>query len=356
MTTTRRFAPFARLAGAAACLLTLAAAAPAPKPFVPVLRQDFPDPFVLEHDGRYFAYATNSFRGRENLQMAVSDDLATWRPVSDPARPAQRHDAMPVLGAWAQRGHTWAPEVLKANGRFILYYTARHKATDQQCVGTAIASKPIGPFVDDGKRPLVCQHDLGGTIDASPFRDGDGSLYLYYKNDGNHPSANKPSQLWGQRLSPDGLRVIGNPVPLLRNDRPWEGRVVEAPTMARHSDGYTMLFSANDYGWQDHQRLSLYAMGYARCQGPLGPCTDAPENPILYSYRDRIAGCLSGPGHQTLLEASGRAFLVFHAWSSTAGCRPANKGRYMYIAPLRWKGGKPLIAPSLRLGGTPKSD
>ncbi len=76
----------------------------------------------------------------------------------------------------------------------------------------------------------------------------------------------------------------------------------------------------------------------------------------MHGYRDRAAGCLGGPGHQTLLEASGRAFLVFYAWSSTVGCRPANKGRYMYIAPLVWKDGKPLIAPRLRLGGTPKSD
>ena len=42
--------------------------------------------------------------------------------------------------------------------------------------------------------------DQGGTIDANPFRDTDGKLYLYYKSDGN--AVGKTSFIWGQRLSP----------------------------------------------------------------------------------------------------------------------------------------------------------
>ena len=51
---------------------------------------------------------------------------------------------------------------------------------------------------------------LGGTIDANSFRDSDGKLYLYYKNDGNR--VGKVSQIWGQRLSDDGLKVVGTAV------------------------------------------------------------------------------------------------------------------------------------------------
>ena len=40
----------------------------------------------------------------------------------------------------------------------------------------------------------------GGTIDPSAFRDADGALYLYYKNDGNNPAVLKPSQLFVQTL------------------------------------------------------------------------------------------------------------------------------------------------------------
>lgn len=80
----------------------------------------------------------------------------------------------------------------------------------------------------------------------------------------------------------------------------------------------------------------------------MGPCVDAPANPILYSYKDRTAGCLSGPGHQALFEAGGRPFIVFHAHATNSACRNAGKGRYMYIAPLLWEKGEPRIGVSLR--------
>ena len=66
----------------------------------------------------------------------------------------------------------------------------------------AVAANPKGPFVDSRTEPLVCQTDQGGTIDASPFRDADGKLYLYYKSDGN--AVGKRTIIWGQRLSDDG--------------------------------------------------------------------------------------------------------------------------------------------------------
>ena len=335
----------------ASALLFLCVSAPAAAedpPFVPVFEEDFPDPFVLEHEGRYFAYATNPAKARQNVQMATSPDMARWEHVRDPKDGKTLHDALPTLPAWAKKGRTWAPEVLKTQGGYILYFTARHDKTEQQCVGAATSASPLGPFVSTSAEPLICQHSLGGTIDASPFRDSDGQLYLYFKNDGNHPSARKPTEIFGQRLAPDGLSVVGEPVSLLKNDKEWEGHVVEAPTMVRTTAGYRMLFSANDFGWPDDLRLSPYAIGYALCSGPLGPCADAPENPILYSYSDKKLGCLSGPGHQTIFQAGGRTYVVFHAWRATSGCRRNDWERWMYVAPLSWRDGKPIIAPSVR--------
>ena len=329
------------LVAAASLALQGAAAQPA---FVPVYRQDFPDPAIVEHKGEFIAYATNS--GGINVPMIASRDLVSWAPVTDPARPGKRRDAMPVLASWVEKGRTWAPEVIEIGGRWVLYYTARDRKKRQQCVGVATAADPRGPFRDERSEPLVCQYEIGGTIDAHPFRDADGQLILYYKNDGN--SLGKPTDIWAQRLSVDGTALVGEPVALLRNDKKWEAHVIESPTMVRTPAGYTMLFSAHYFGWDKDQRLSQYAMGYATCRAAMGPCTDAPENPILYSYNDRKAGCLSGPGHQTVFQARGRNFIAFHAWAATSGCRKLDDARYMYIAPLGWEGGKPVIAPSLR--------
>ena len=328
----------------AALLTTASVAAPAdPPPFVPVLTADFPDAFILRKGTEFFAYATNATAFRANVQMARSTNLADWTLDRDGDK---LHDAMPVLPPWARPGFTWAPEVIRTATGYVLHFTAKDRRSGRQCLGAAFSTDPRGPFTSAATEPLVCQTELGGTIDSSPFRDTDGKMYLYYKADAN--AVGKPTELFVQPLSADGLSVSGAAVPLVRNDVSWEAHVIEAPTMVRHGAGYFLFYSANHYGWETHQDLSPYAMGYARCTGPTGPCTDAPENPILYSYRNRSAGCLSGPGHQSVFDVGPRQFISFHAWAATPGCRKLDDKRYLYVAPLLWDGDKPKVGVSMR--------
>lgn len=344
-------------AAAIVCLgaVPTTAANKAPDPFVPVLRENFPDAFILRHENRFYAYATNADRDRANVQMATSTDLVNWTLLRDARDPRKLHDAMPTLPPWAKRGFTWAPEVLRVSDRFVVYFTARERRSDLQCVGAAVAASPRGPFVSAATEPLVCQRDLGGTIDAHPFRDADGQQYLYYKNDGNNPKVLKTARIWAQRLSSDGLSLTGAASPLVAADKHWEWRVVEAPTMVRRAgaegaDGYTLFFSANHFGWEDDQRLSNYGIGYAKCRGPMGPCEDAPSNPLLTS-RMGAGGCISGPGHQAVFDVGDRQFIAYHAWKASAGCRKMGFERNLYVSPLRWNGDKPEVRMTLRAAG-----
>lgn len=343
--------PVSAVRAATALLLTaLAAPAALAEPsFVPVYRDNFPDPHVVPYDGQFVAYATNA---GVNMPMLTSRDLITWSRVTDPANPKKMRDGLPKLGAWAKEGFTWAPEVAQVGNRWLLYYTASSRKLNSQCVGVAVADNPLGPFVDTQPAPIVCQTDLGGTIDADLFRDADGSLYLYYKNDGNR--IRKRTMIWGQRLTPDGLKVSGAPVQLIDDLARWKDRVVESPSMIRTQNGYVMFYSAGYFGWNPENRLSPYAMGYATCAGPLGPCTDAPENPILHSFNDKDAGCISGPGHQSVFQANGKAYIAFHAWAANSSCRKQGDARELYVAPLYWRDGKPAIGVSLRPTAPPQ--
>ena len=325
--------------------LALSAAAAAEPSFVPVLKTNFPDAFVLPHGGEFLAYSTND---GANVPVAMSRNLTDWTVLTDPADPKRKYDAMPHLANWAKEGFTWAPEVLELNGKYLLYYTASARRENSQCVGVAVAADPKGPFVDSNAGPIVCQTRLGGTIDASPFKDTDGSLYLYFKNDGNRVHA--PTSLWAQRLAADGMSVLGEPQEIMRDDERWEDRVIEAPTVIRGPAGYDLFYSGGFFGWNpDEGGLSPYAMGYASCTSPLGPCKPSPHNPLLHSFNDRDAGCISGPGHQSIFSAAGHMFISFHAWAATSACRKApDDARYLYIAPLFWKDGVPTLGPSMR--------
>jgi beta-xylosidase len=278
----------------------------------PVHAADFPDPFVLRVGETYYAYGTNG-SGNE-VRTLTSPDLVHWRAG---------HDALPQVGRWAYPGKTWAPEVLaRGDGTYVLYYTANGGG---QCVGRAVAERPAGPFVDRWPEPLVCQRSEGGSIDASPFRDEDGSLYLLWKNDGN--SLGRRTYLYTQRLSPDGTELAGDAARLASNDAGWEGPVVEAPTLWREDGRYYLFYSGEAFDGE------AYAVGYATCEGPLGPCEDAAENPILKT------GCgARGPGHQALVrDEQGDTWIVYHAWDA------AFERRQVWLDRVHWEDGRPVV-------------
>src|SRR5579883_2623920 len=260
--------------------LLVAAAAPADRSLG---GRDFADPFVLRDGAVYYAFATGA-RG-ENVQAARSRDLASWSPLPD---------ALPRLPRWAARapGTTWAPSVLRRGDAYVLYYVARDTASAFQCISRALSAAPAGPYFDDSERPLVCDvggdRRLCGSIDPSPFVDDGGQPYLLWKSDENSSSCNRAPRIWSQPLSDDGLRVVGRPAALLSADRPWEGPIIEGPSMVRRHGRYLLFYSASLY------ESASYAIGYATCAGPTGPCDkQTRERPLFAS-----AGAMLGPGGQ----------------------------------------------------------
>jgi beta-xylosidase len=288
----------------------------------PVYDANFPDPFVLEADETYYAYSTND--PPTNVPTLRSDDLVDWE---------EGEDAMPKLAAWARPGKTWAPEVLRPEDEsdsYVLYYTATDADSGRQCLGRATSDAPEGPFVDRSEEPFVCQRTEGGSIDASPFRDENGELYLYWKNDGN--AVGRDSYLYAQSLSPDGSSLEGEPERLFKQGADWEGELVEAPFMWERDGRHYLFYSANAY------YDASYAVGYATCEAPLGPCEKAPENPILETSEGA-----AGPGHNSIVEDDeGDTWMAYHAWPPDA-IGSVIPGRTFWMDELLWRDGKPVV-------------
>ena len=284
----------------------------------PVLDTDFADPHVVRDGEDYYAYATGS-SGFSNIALSTSDDLVEWSAPED-ALP-ERPDWQPV-----QQGLTWAPEVVEVDGRWLMYYVARETASGLQCLALAVADDPAGPFVDESTEPFVCQRDLGGSIDAFAFEDADGARWLFWKNDGN--ARGLDTTIWVQRLTADGTGREGAPVDTgLKQTRPWQGALVEAPTVVLHEGTYVLLYSANDYGSDD------YAMGYATATAVTGPYTDRSDEPWVDSEGDA-----TGPGGQAVIEVDGELWLVYHAWQAGEEGYPQGR-RAMWLDRLTWAEG-----------------
>ena len=291
----------------------------APAATNPVWPSNFPDPQILPDGDGWVAIATNG--NGMNVQTLLSDDLATW---------TQGSDALPQVASWSTPGKVWAPEAHRFGTKWVMYYTTMAPDPAIQCVSLAVADDPRGPYRDTSSKPLVCEQDEGGSIDASPFVATDGTAYLYWKNDGN--AVGRDTWISVQRLSADGLRLEGEPRRLIRQDLPWEGQLVEAPFVWERDGVFHLFYSANDYG------SDKYAVGHATASSPTGPFTKDAD-PVLTS-----SDVAAGPGHCALLEKDGRVLMVYHAWAPDS-IGSEVPGRTMWLSEVTLDGKTVSVTP-----------
>jgi xylan 1,4-beta-xylosidase len=268
-----------------AVALAAATDAPAAAAFAnPVLPGDHPDPTVVRVGTAFYASATSA-SWAPIFPVFRSTDLVRWRQVGA---------VLPRAPKWAT-GNFWAPELVRWSGRMLLFYSAR-RGGGRPCIGVATAPRPEGPWRDRG--PVLCRP--GGTIDADPFTDADGSRWLLFKRMG-------PGQgIWAMRFSERRLRAVGHAHALIAPTEGWEGGVTEGPDLVRRSDGY-MLFYA---GGHCCRPPCTYGEGVARAPSLLGPYTKAPGNPLLAGN-----AAWKCPGHGTTIDLGAAGlFLLHHAY------------------------------------------
>jgi beta-xylosidase len=267
----------------------------------PLYGGDLPDASIVLVGSTYWAYSTGS-AGR-NLQVMNSNDPLSWR--STPT------DPLPALPMWASTGRTWAPGVLPLNGTFVMYYTVHDRSLNQQCISVATSGTPGGTFVDSSSGPLICQSDLGGSIDPNPYVDPvSGNLYLLWKSDDN--SLGRPTHIWGQQLRADGLALASGTAPslLLTESVPWQSPSAEGPTMFRSGGRYYLFYGANSYD------SASSGIGYATSSSLLG----GYKNKSLFGPWLGTRQNAQGPqGPCVFTDASGATRMAFAAWYGTVG-------------------------------------
>ena len=254
----------------------------------PVLSGDYPDPSVIRVGDEYWATATTS-EWAPLFPLLRSRDLVNWEHVGNifERRPE-----------WAV-GNFWAPELHEHKGKFYAYYVGRKRGGPLH-LAVATADKITGPWTDHG--PLIGQE--AGSIDAFPVTDLDGTRYLIWKEDGN--SRKQPTPLWIQKLSDDGLKLVGEMKELFRNDTTWENNLVEGPAVIRRGDYWYLFYAGNACCG----RACSYGVGVARARNLLGPWEKYQNNPLIVG--NDTWKC---PGHGTLVrDPSGRDWFLYHAY------------------------------------------
>ncbi len=354
-------------------LASVGVASVAPPPagaanWAPVHPGDFPDPSILQWNGVYYGFATQNFAAPSqtiNIQVSTSLNGVTWTPLNG-------EDALPTVGSWARPGETWAPSVAynPPDNDFVMYYTATEaSAPGDQCIGLATSLTPLGPYRDNRSQPVVCQDGVGwpgptvdgsygGSIDPDIFTDSSsGDSWLVWKSDGNHLNPPMSTILWSVSLTKDLMPSGDSPTQLLENDEPWQSGIVEGPDMVAtpttaNANATTLFYSGS------HEGASTYAIGWASCAGPGGPCTDQSASGPLLATSPGMSGP-GGPEVYTLPGTPGQTVMAFAAWQGSTVGYLACGFRPMYLADLNFQanGGDPptpTLSPS-NPGASPAS-
>ncbi|KAL3456717.1 glycosyl hydrolase [Aspergillus heterothallicus] len=309
-------------------LLSLLAAGFAVAEPTQALDINFPDPAVIQTDQGYYAFGTQSNGAR--VPVARSDDFTSWTLLDGT-------DALPQLPGWVNGGNpqVWAPDVIQRDdGQFVMYYSAIANDGGKHCVGAATSSSIEGPYIGTDS-PIACHNDEGGAIDASGFRDEDGTRYVVYKVDGNSLNGDgttHPTPIILQRLGSDAVTPEGDGVQILDRDDA-DGPLVEAPSLLKVGGTYYLSFSSNWYNSLN------YDVSYATASSVSGPYSkvQAPDAPLLVSGDGSNVGPLGGPGGSDFLDETKIAFHAFNDGNSI------DSGRGMWVASISVSDGKITI-------------
>lgn len=338
---------------AAASLLAGCLPASAPPLGRPALRQaatapvvwDASDPGVLVAGGRTYLFGSNN-----NVLLPVRE-LTSYRGTLDASRAAwgaAPHDALRKNPYWisADLPEIWAPSPVKIRTRFFVFFAAHRRGardrTNDQCIGRAIATTPMGPYTAEAS-PIYCglpaepgSNPWGrGALDPEVFRAPDGSLYLLVA------LSRTRDNIGVLRLTAEG-KVVGGinarPVTLASQrfawhdgveDRTLDATFLENPSMAydEATGTYVLFYSAGNW------RTSRYVTGFGRCATPTGPCTLDQRGPFLGSGSGR-----TGVGGLTVFkDAAGVLRVAYASWQAgqeAATSRDGTSSRHTTLARL----------------------
>lgn len=257
-----------------------------------LLMGNWADPSILK-DGDDYYMTHSSFEFQPGLLVWHTKDLRNWRPIA--------------RAVTDQPGSIWAPDLIKHDGKFYIYYPA----TGGNFV--IVADSPLGPWSPP--------RSLGvGSIDPGHVVGPDGRRYLYIAGGS------------AVELSPDGLQAVSKPQRVyggwpIPPDWAVECFCLESPKLTRLGEWYYLTSAQGGTAGPATSHMVVSA----RSRNPLGPWENSPFNPIIRTW-DRDERWWS-KGHGTLVEGpGGQWYCVLHGYSN--GYR--SLGRCTLIEPLEW--------------------
>lgn len=237
------------------------------------------DPFILKDDDGYYVYGTGP-KCSTGIEAYYSKDLFNWEYCGFVFLKEQA----------GLKGTMWAPEVYKRGNKYLIYFT--DAGTGYKNTYVAQSDSPKGPFTDP-------KFIVSNALDPTLFIDN-GDSYLFCSG-----SAEGTQRIYYSKLSEDMTSIIGDKKICVFPDLPWEGTIVEGPSVFKYNNHLYLAYSGQVY-----TSLS-YSVGLSYFSLDDGSCKKMTE-PILTSN-----GIWFGTGHCSFFyDNNSDLRIVFHAHNS----------------------------------------
>ncbi|SDZ48146.1 arabinan endo-1,5-alpha-L-arabinosidase [Evansella caseinilytica] len=275
------------------------------------------DPSIFKDGDTYYILSTDTktrssgARLHSGVQIRKSVDLIHWEWAG------LVFDGVPPCAyEWTAAKGLWAPEVVKRENTYYLYYSASQFGKNRSFIGVATSNSMEGPWEDHGEVIKTSEENKPNAIDPNIVTDRHGDDYLVYG-----------SFFGGVYLAPldkqtGKLAVDGEGTCIARREHETKQGAVEGPFMIYHPgfDKYYLFVSYDSL-------FSNYHIRVGRSESIAGPFVDfngrdlcdtayrpADEvgNKLLAGYCFQNGGW-KAPGHNSILEENGEYFIVHHA-------------------------------------------
>ena len=288
-------------------------------------QNDMHDPStILKENGVYWSFGTG-----DGIVSRYSFDLKTW------------HEGPTVFtpGTWPSwvstivknfAGHFWAPDIVKMNGRYFLYYstffaTGNDGDYAESAIGVAVTDslnnpnwQDLGVVVDSISHPRNANRsDFVNCIDAGVYRDANGNVWMTY---GSHFGG-----IYTLQLNPETAKPVNNQrIPIAGGGTAGVWTEYEAAQIHYINGKYYLFINLGDCcAGAD----SNYLIMVGRSDNPDGPFLTRDGvnfyGPDLISQQDVVSGVTTGatlasdgiyigPGHFGYLNNYGQDLASIH--------------------------------------------
>lgn len=258
------------------------------------LRAHDPSSIVKQGD-RYYLYSTGW-----GIRTKFTDDLIHWSEGA----PVFAKDAAPE---WTQRvapgfeGHYWAPDVIRGDNGYRLYYSVSRFGKQTSAIGLATSSDLQSGWKDKGVVLPSREGDAYNAIDPSVLVAKDGRHWMAFGSfwDG----------IYLTELDPEtGLLLDRSSKPI----RIASAKEIEAATLLQHEDWFYLFVN---HGLCCRGVNSTYRVVVGRSKNVEGPYLDKEGHTLTDGGGTRFLesqGAQIGPGHIAPLVDSNTRRFAFH--------------------------------------------